>query len=514
MIVKPDEGLNQLAWIRTFFGNNAPSTVPGGMSKGPSSGTMLGALTATTQTLSGLANRAFNAISGIIKPSKPITTGTFTAPTTAPNPVTQTIQTLTTKASDFLKSIFKSGPIPATVKKGSQDKETVKYLQSKLNAVGASLVVDGIFGAKTEAAVIAFQRAKGLTADGIVGPKTWAALEGANVIEMPPISVTPSSKPTSSTLITSSGTTQAKPGDKGNFVKTIQLKLNQLGYAPLLVVDGDYGPKTTAAVKWFQKAKGLPQTGVVDSITNEQLLNSTAIVAADPSVPVKEPTIVQASEKASTTVKQGYDKSSLMTEIAATSRRSMRPETLTRQVNTYPSGAAFVEHVIEIIKNRGFRFSFFTALNPYLPEVIRTIAWHEGNPAFNNDSVGGAGEITTFQFMPATITSHQKAYKLSPLVKDDANSVASYLAAIMLDFDTNARNWVDMNQFGFITKAKSGNEFMNPVLAAASTTSPLANQLMVFFMFYNAGYSKATWQEEWRTREALARALSVATQLL
>jgi len=175
MIVKPDEGLNQLAWIRTFFGNNAPSTVPGGMSKGPSSGTMLGALTATTQTLSDLANRAFNAISGIIKPSKPITTGTFTAPTTAPNPVTQTIQTLTTKASDFLKSIFKSGPIPATVKKGSQDKETVKYLQSKLNAVGASLVVDGIFGAKTEAAVIAFQRAKGLTADGIVGPKTWAA---------------------------------------------------------------------------------------------------------------------------------------------------------------------------------------------------------------------------------------------------------------------------------------------------------------------------------------------------
>lgn len=50
--------------------------------------------------------------------------------------------------------------------------DDVKILQTELG----NLVVDGIFGAKTEAAVKAYQKAKGLTVDGIVGIKTWTAL--------------------------------------------------------------------------------------------------------------------------------------------------------------------------------------------------------------------------------------------------------------------------------------------------------------------------------------------------
>ncbi len=52
----------------------------------------------------------------------------------------------------------------------------VTELQRLLNAKGAKLTVDGIFGATTQNAVIQFQRSNGLTADGIVGAKTWAAL--------------------------------------------------------------------------------------------------------------------------------------------------------------------------------------------------------------------------------------------------------------------------------------------------------------------------------------------------
>lgn len=63
-----------------------------------------------------------------------------------------------------------------TLKNGSKGDE-VKTLQTKLNFFGNyGLSVDGIFGAKTEAAVKDIQKKKGLTVDGIVGTKTWAAL--------------------------------------------------------------------------------------------------------------------------------------------------------------------------------------------------------------------------------------------------------------------------------------------------------------------------------------------------
>lgn len=64
----------------------------------------------------------------------------------------------------------------ANVKKGSSGSGS-KWVQWQLNRHGASLVVDGIFGNLSAAALIAFQKKKGLDADGICGPATRAALK-------------------------------------------------------------------------------------------------------------------------------------------------------------------------------------------------------------------------------------------------------------------------------------------------------------------------------------------------
>jgi hypothetical protein len=66
-------------------------------------------------------------------------------------------------------------PLPRTLRIGDSGPE-VKTLQMKLNKVGANLLVDGEFGPRTDQAVRAFQTAKNLTPDGVVGPETWGAL--------------------------------------------------------------------------------------------------------------------------------------------------------------------------------------------------------------------------------------------------------------------------------------------------------------------------------------------------
>jgi peptidoglycan hydrolase-like protein with peptidoglycan-binding domain len=66
--------------------------------------------------------------------------------------------------------------LPASCKRASRG-EAVTQLQQRLNDRGFDCgKVDGSFGARTDAAVRAFQEQHGLKVDGIVGAKTWAAL--------------------------------------------------------------------------------------------------------------------------------------------------------------------------------------------------------------------------------------------------------------------------------------------------------------------------------------------------
>ena len=65
--------------------------------------------------------------------------------------------------------------LPPTIRQGSSSYD-VERLQMILNEMGYSLVVDGIFGSNTEAAVKGFQTDTPLKVDGIVGQNTWYVL--------------------------------------------------------------------------------------------------------------------------------------------------------------------------------------------------------------------------------------------------------------------------------------------------------------------------------------------------
>ncbi len=72
-------------------------------------------------------------------------------------------------------------PFPSVLREGDRG-EPVKVIQYVLSVVAEfynnipAVAIDGIYGPATKAAVIAVQRMAGLTQDGVMGPRTWAAL--------------------------------------------------------------------------------------------------------------------------------------------------------------------------------------------------------------------------------------------------------------------------------------------------------------------------------------------------
>jgi len=108
--------------------------------------------------------------------------------------------------------------------------EAVTSLQYLLQQSGATLTVDGKFGPVTDAAVRAYQKAQGLTVDGVVGIKAWQDL----VVTL-------------------------QQGSQGSAVKAVQSQLKCRKVA--LTIDGNFGDSTDAAVRAYQKGLGLVADG-------------------------------------------------------------------------------------------------------------------------------------------------------------------------------------------------------------------------------------------------------------
>lgn len=113
----------------------------------------------------------------------------------------------------------------------------VTAIQYLLQHHGHSTAADGVFGASTVTAAKAFQTAKGLGADGIVGPQTWGAL-------VPTI----------------------RSGDSGPAVRALQTELNAKRRLSL-PVDGVFSTAVRSAVTAFQSHAGIGADGIVGPLT-------------------------------------------------------------------------------------------------------------------------------------------------------------------------------------------------------------------------------------------------------
>ena len=156
----------------------------------------------------------------------------------------------------------------------------VVIIQTELNRIAQNYpaipkipTVDGIFGSRTEASVRAFQQIFGLEDDGIVGKATWYELVRLYVAVNRLAELRSQGQQFYSiNWEYPNGLTVGSRGDK---VRHLQYMLSVLAAyineIPTIALDGIYGAETERAVLAAQRWFGLPQTGVVDASTWDEI---------------------------------------------------------------------------------------------------------------------------------------------------------------------------------------------------------------------------------------------------
>ena len=169
---------------------------------------------------------------------------------------------------------------PGTALRRGTSGPSVVVVQTELNRISQNYPaipkispVDGIFGAQTEAAVRKFQQVFNLTADGIVGRATWYALVRYYIA----VTSMAELRSQGQRFYTNSwaNSNPIEQGDRGVKVEHLQYMLSVLAAyipeIPNVQVDGIFGPATRNAVLAAQRRFDLPQTGIVNYDTWDEI---------------------------------------------------------------------------------------------------------------------------------------------------------------------------------------------------------------------------------------------------
>lgn len=127
-------------------------------------------------------------------------------------------------------------------------------------------VVDGAPRAGTEAAIRAFEQSQGMVPTGVASEKVLAALMTAPMRKAE--AARPVQKPAAASAggLTTGSTTAAQTTRLG----AAQKALSKLGYGPV-AIDGKMGASTRAAIRSFERDRGLPETGDLTAPTVKAL---------------------------------------------------------------------------------------------------------------------------------------------------------------------------------------------------------------------------------------------------
>jgi N-acetylmuramoyl-L-alanine amidase len=272
--------------------------------------------------------------------------------------------------------------------------------------------IDGISGSMTKRAIVAFQRERGLAADGKVGKQTRVALGryGRPLF----------------------GVRTLRRGKVGFDVSVLQFLLAKKGLPPTRL-NSNFGPATEELVRKFQRKAGLPVDGIVGKATRAALVGKKA-------KPARKTT------KAKPTVRHVVRPGETLTAIAERNGTSVRE--LASRNKLDPSGVLLIGATLVVPKGQTVarRTSVTGSIDRWAAhygvsaKLARALAWQEsGFQPHVRSSVGATGVM---QVIPATRDFVELFVIGQPVPRTTDGNIrigVAYLDHLLAEFNGNVR---------------------------------------------------------------------------